>query len=293
MATSAQPKDPTSSEKVRIAERQIALVRLLVVSINSAVYAFLMDKAGTIPVLAYAIIGLALPYSAWTLRWSPAPSTAPSVSNYLTTIADALLIVAWIYATGGINSPFHVLLYISVVAVAFRYERRETVVAAIIYVVSYVGLLAVLGQIAGHGTAVLVRSAYVGLFAMLSIVMSREVSRQMRSRIEIADRLSWHTRLLERRSRFLADASAALASSLDSDEIPSRIARLVVPTLGAACLVDLVGADGTLRRAAEVSAASGDAELLPRLGAWSTAGGPRARFRVCSSAPRPLSTPAS
>src|SRR6185503_7339026 len=30
MATSAQPKDPTSSEKVRIAERQIALVRLLV-----------------------------------------------------------------------------------------------------------------------------------------------------------------------------------------------------------------------------------------------------------------------
>jgi signal transduction histidine kinase len=275
MATSAQPKDPTSSEKVRIAERQIALVRLLVVSINSAVYAFLMDKAGTIPVLAYAIIGLALPYSAWTLRWSPAPSTAPSVSNYLTTIADALLIVAWIYATGGINSPFHVLLYISVVAVAFRYERRETVVAAIIYVVSYVGLLAVLGQIAGHGTAVLVRSAYVGLFAMLSIVMSREVSRQMRSRIEIADRLSWHTRLLERRSRFLADASAALASSLDSDEIPSRIARLVVPTLGAACLVDLVGADGTLRRAAEVSAASGDAELLPRLGAWSTAGGPQ------------------
>ena len=158
MATRAQIKDPTTSEKVRTAERQIALVRLFVVSINSAVYAFLMDKAGTVPFLAYTIIALALPYAAWTLWRPPAEGGGPFVSSYFTSTSDALLIVAWIYATGGINSPFHLLLYISVVAVAFRYELRETVVAAIIYVASYVGLLAALGQISGHGTAVLVRS---------------------------------------------------------------------------------------------------------------------------------------
>ena len=202
------------------------------------------------------------------------------------------MIVVWIYATGGINSPFHVLLYISVVAVAFRYELRETVVAAIIYVASYVGLLAALGQIAGHGTAVLVRSAYVALFAMLSALMSREVSRQMRSRAEITDRLERNRQLLERRSRFLAETSARLASSLDSDEIPSRIARLVVPALGAACLVDLIGADGKLCRAAEASTESGDVELLPRLGAWTTAGGPENPSLAPSSAARPCSTPA-
>ena len=64
MTISPHSEDPTASEKVRIAERQIALVRLFVVSLNSAVYAFLMDKPGTVPFLAYAVIALALPYAA-------------------------------------------------------------------------------------------------------------------------------------------------------------------------------------------------------------------------------------
>lgn len=274
MATGTEMNDPTSSEKVRIAERQIAPVRLLVVSFNSAVFAFLMDKAGTVPIVAYGIIAVALAYAVWTLRWPRASTGGLLGSSYFTASADALLIVAWIYATGGISSPFHMLLYLSVVAVAFRYELRETVAAAIIYVASYVGLLAILGQMAGHGTIVLVRVAYVGLCAMLAMVMSREVSRQMRSRAEVSEQLGRQGRLLERRSRFLADASTALASSLDWDEIPSRIARLVVPTLGAACLVDLVGPEGELSRAAEASAEPGDPDLLPRLSAWTTAGGP-------------------
>jgi signal transduction histidine kinase len=274
MASSIEMNDATSSEKVRIAERQIAPVRLFVVSFNSVVYAFLMSRAGTVPLLADAIIGVALAYAIWTLRLPPPRAGGIRSSSYFTSTADALLIVLWIYATGGVDSPFHVLLYISVVAVAFRYEVSETVVAAVIYVVSYVGLLAILGQIAGHGTTVLVRSAYVGLFAMLALHMSREVSRQMRSRAEITERLERQSRMLERRSRFLVEASAALSSSLDSDEIPSRIARLVVPALGAACLVDLVGPEGELWRAAEASAESGEADLLSRLGAWTTAGGP-------------------
>ena len=44
MPGGVETKDETSSEKVRIAEGQIALVRLFVVSINSGVYAFLMDR---------------------------------------------------------------------------------------------------------------------------------------------------------------------------------------------------------------------------------------------------------
>ena len=48
--------DSATTEKVWLAERQIALVRLFVVIANTLVYLFLMQKAGTVPGLAYAII---------------------------------------------------------------------------------------------------------------------------------------------------------------------------------------------------------------------------------------------
>ena len=47
----------------------------------------------------------------------------------------------------------------------------------------------------------------------------------------------------EDRQRFLAEAGAALATSLDSAQTLARVVRLAVPTLGDACLVELDGVD--------------------------------------------------
>jgi PAS domain S-box-containing protein len=52
----------------------------------------------------------------------------------------------------------------------------------------------------------------------------------------------------EEAQRFLAEAGALLASSLDIDETLKRIVRLAVPVLGDWCFLDLVEEDGTLRR---------------------------------------------
>jgi PAS domain S-box-containing protein len=54
----------------------------------------------------------------------------------------------------------------------------------------------------------------------------------------------------ERRQRFLAEAGAVLAGSLDHQETLERVARLAVPTLGEWCAVDIVDARGTPRRLA-------------------------------------------
>jgi PAS domain S-box-containing protein len=54
--------------------------------------------------------------------------------------------------------------------------------------------------------------------------------------------------------RFLADAGAVLAASLDSVDTLSGLARLVVPRLADWCAVDLVQADGSLRRLTTVRA---------------------------------------
>lgn len=54
----------------------------------------------------------------------------------------------------------------------------------------------------------------------------------------------------EERIRFLAEASALLASSLDYERTFESLAALVVPELADWCFVDLVEPDGSFRRLA-------------------------------------------
>ena len=59
-----------------------------------------------------------------------------------------------------------------------------------------------------------------------------------------------------RRLALLADATRALTSSLELDDIMGELARLVTPAIADACVIDLVEPDGSFRRAA--SAAVGE-----------------------------------
>lgn len=72
-----------------------------------------------------------------------------------------------------------------------------------------------------------------------------------------------------REMRFLADATAALASSLNYDVTLDQIARLTASTLADWCVVDLLETDGTLRR---VSVAHRDPELTVRAKEWAREG---------------------
>lgn len=69
---------------------------------------------------------------------------------------------------------------------------------------------------------------------------------------EFTEQLYDQTRLAEQRAAFLALASEVLSSSLDRDEILSRLANLAVPTLGDWCAVDEATPEGQIRRVAVV-----------------------------------------
>jgi len=69
----------------------------------------------------------------------------------------------------------------------------------------------------------------------------------------------------ESHSRFLSEASAVLASSLDYEATLRNVARLAVPTLADWCLVDLMQDDGSFKRVEAVCAASEDAELAQQV----------------------------
>ena len=71
--------------------------------------------------------------------------------------------------------------------------------------------------------------------------------------------------LAEARRRFLAEASVRLAASLDYDSTLADIAQLAVATLADWCIVDLLDAEGLLRR---VSTAHADPVQRERARAW-------------------------
>jgi PAS domain S-box-containing protein len=66
-------------------------------------------------------------------------------------------------------------------------------------------------------------------------------------------------------SRFLADASAALAAVVDYQSTLTKVARLAVPFFADWCIVDMQGADGSLRRLAVVHADPSRVELAREL----------------------------
>jgi signal transduction histidine kinase len=68
-------------------------------------------------------------------------------------------------------------------------------------------------------------------------------------------------RKVERAQRFLAEASATLAESLDYETTLARVAKLAVPELGDICTVELASEDGTLERVAIQQIASDTAPL--------------------------------
>jgi signal transduction histidine kinase/DNA-binding response OmpR family regulator len=80
-----------------------------------------------------------------------------------------------------------------------------------------------------------------------------------------------NVRVQEERQRFLADATAVLAESLDSRETVARVARLAVPTFADWCLLDLFDDDRNIRRVEIAHSDPADAGLAAQLMRFSAA----------------------
>jgi signal transduction histidine kinase len=78
-------------------------------------------------------------------------------------------------------------------------------------------------------------------------------------------------RVQEERQRFLADATAVLAESLDSRETVARVARLAVPAFADWCLLDLFDEDRNIRRVEVAHSDPADAPLAGELMHFSAA----------------------
>ena len=96
--------------------------------------------------------------------------------------------VAWIHATGGIQSPFFLLLYLLPVGAAFRHGFGEAIVASVLFAAGYTGLLAARGELLANLSEVVPRLVYTFLAAGIGLLIAREIVEQAVGRLELAAR---------------------------------------------------------------------------------------------------------
>ncbi|HLQ35912.1 MAG TPA: ATP-binding protein [Chloroflexota bacterium] len=182
-----QTDDVAQREKVYSAEKNSAGIRLAIVVFNSLAYPTVLSHVGHVVWLAYTLVGVALAYSLFVVVAQPYRRFPAMLHACFTSSLDAVLIALWVYATGGWDSPFFVLWYVSIVAVAFRYSYRWAMVTAGLYSAAYAGLIVLLGQLPGHEGDLLVRIAYIFFAGAAGGVVSTEAFQQARSKLEMRD----------------------------------------------------------------------------------------------------------
>jgi len=220
--TSSGATSEAGAEKAFVAERNIAAIRLAVIGYNSLVYHSVMDHAGTTPWLSYLLIITSAIYGAAVFFLEPYRLYPVMLSSYFTSASDAIFITLWLYATGGFESPFYLLLYVSIVAVAFRYSYRETMIAAVIYSVSYLAMLALSSELAGHFSELSVRVGYVFLIAATGALFAREALQQTQAKLkfyDLAERLQTEVGERRRMQAELAEAQGRLAESREAERL--------------------------------------------------------------------------
>lgn len=171
-------------EKVYSAEKKISVLRLVLILFNSLVYLLLMER-GQYAWLAYTVIVIANAYSIFSLVFEPYRKFALLSNVYFTTITDGLLITVWIVGTGFMDSPFYVIWYVSLIAVAFRYALKETVLSASAYLILYLFVFSIDPNSTVATSDLLVRLGYIPLAGMLGTYVSKEISDQIDRSIQI------------------------------------------------------------------------------------------------------------
>jgi signal transduction histidine kinase len=171
-------------QKILIAEKQVSYARTIVILFGTLSF-FFLDPGHIIKPLAYILLALIWLYGAFILTVRPYEKYPIFLAAWFTYVSDSIFATAWIYATGGYYSPFHVMLYTSIIAVAFRFDLKTTMFTATLYVVCYIGLLFVLNQLDGNTGVVMARLGFIYIIGFMTNLITSETLAQTAARLEM------------------------------------------------------------------------------------------------------------
>ncbi|MGH7822940.1 MAG: PAS domain S-box protein, partial [Candidatus Binatia bacterium] len=201
-----------AAERSDAVERRIARTRLTAAAVGTVLYGWVLDPAGTLPAVAWGTLGAAWIYSLYAAFLRGDRPSAHVLSGYVETVIDGLFVLFWIVATGGARSEFYVLIYGSVVAIAFQHGYRESMLGTAAYAAAYIAVVAALGQLDDHLGQTLVRASILLLIGPLGALLAREALEQGQAKIEMRKL----TRAAEAARSKLEKSLSLLQATLDS-----------------------------------------------------------------------------
>jgi signal transduction histidine kinase len=210
--------ETAEQQKAFNAERQISYIRAIIIVFGTITF-FFLDDAHVKKHLSYFLLSLIWLYGFFVLYFKPYEKYPIFLASWFTYISDCVFATLWIYATGGIFSPYHAMLYTSIIAVAFRFDLKTTLFTASLYAASYFLLTYCLGQLEGHIIYAVVRMGFVFIIGFLTNLITKETLNQTQQKLDMQRLVKEATEV----HRMLADKQAELASVNEALKLKNNI----------------------------------------------------------------------
>ncbi|HEX9775079.1 MAG TPA: HAMP domain-containing sensor histidine kinase [Actinomycetota bacterium] len=202
-------------------ERSLSYIRALVIITNVTTFLLLPRADRTRPAIAFTVIVIALLYAVWSVFERPYERYPLLHFGWFTLAVDAGLISLWVYGTGGWQSEYWVIYFISVISVAMRWDLRPTILAATAEAGLLLGVYAV--DRARFALGMVVRPSYIvicgiaaGLLARQERIHREESAVMTRIAFDHAEKLERERELSEMKSQFVSNAAHELRTPLTS-----------------------------------------------------------------------------
>lgn len=199
-----------AQEKAFLAEKNTAWVRLAIIAFNIGVYYLLLPAGWGVPALAAAVSVTAASYAVLVVTFQPYRRIPVLRTALFTAATDATLITLWLIATGGPQSPFYLLWFVSLFAVAFRYRFQATLLAAGIYILCEGAILLATGHLAAQPVESLVRLVYILFAGALGGLLARETYHQVHSQVTLRQRMAVEAERRRQNERFRVLAESTM-----------------------------------------------------------------------------------
>ncbi|MCI0531107.1 MAG: sensor domain-containing diguanylate cyclase [candidate division Zixibacteria bacterium] len=210
-----------------------ALARLLVI-LSCAVYILALPQGATHYVLAWVLLsgmGLHLGLYWWTINDHPERTTT---FNRFTFLLDTACISIFCLATGGLNSPFFILFYLTIPYAAFSLNLSESLIFAFLATFIYLILhLNSLGSV--YIGELIIRLGMIWFLAWAVSIFSKQSHANQWKLQNSLNTLTQRTQELEHSKvqiETIYEASRSLAKLMTLEQIIDKILSIVQQILG-------------------------------------------------------------
>ena len=184
---SSAASDPPRAASMLDAERQLNWLRLAVTATGTLALGLIPSSRLLFPGVAWTLIGAGWVYATLGILLEPWRRVPILLSPRFATALDSSLTLLWVLSTGGVESPWFVAIYGSIISISLRQRPRQTMLAAAFLGAGYVAMALSLGQLAGREIDVAVRSLFMVFVGVGAAIIARARAERLTSRSKLLE----------------------------------------------------------------------------------------------------------